>query len=94
MYTAIQKWGNSQAVRLPKALLDSVSLKENDRVEIIADSDRILIKKAARKRYAKKSLDQRLEEFYQKPIGDILSDDTLYAPAETDWGRPVGKEVW
>ena len=32
MYATIQKWGNSQGLRLPKALLDSIGLRENDRV--------------------------------------------------------------
>ena len=94
MYTTIQKWGNSQAVRLPKAILDSVSLKESDSVELITQSDTIIIRKATRKRYALKSLEQRLEEFYQKPIDDILADDTLYSPSVTDWGKPRGNEVW
>ena len=92
--TTIQKWGNSQAVRLPKAILESVSLEENDKVEITADSEVITIKKAPRRRRAKKSLETRLEEFYQKPIEDILADDNLYTPVEVDWGKPVGKEVW
>lgn len=34
VYTTIQKWGNSQAVRIPKAALEMVQLKENDAVEI------------------------------------------------------------
>ena len=94
MYTTIQKWGNSQAVRLPKIILESASLKENDKVEITSDNDVITIKKTTRKRRAKKSLEERLEEFYQKPIEDILADDTLYTPVEYDWGKPMGKEVW
>jgi len=94
MYTTVQKWGNSHAVRLPKIVLDSVSIKENDPVEIFAVGDTIVIQKASRKRYAKKSLGQRLEEFYKKPVEEVLADNTLYTPVETDWGEPVGKEVW
>jgi len=92
--TTIQKWGNSQGIRLPKIILETLSLQENDRVEIIVDDDSIIIKKAARKRRAKKSLEERLEEFYQKPIDEILADDTLYTPQEYDWGKPVGREFW
>ena len=29
MYATIQKWGNSQGLRIPKALLDAVGLREN-----------------------------------------------------------------
>ena len=94
MLTTIQKWGNSQAIRLPKTILNQLSLRENDQVDIVAEDDVIVIKKSSRKRRAKKSLDQRLEEYYQKPIDEILADDTLYSPVEIDWGKPVGNEVW
>ena len=94
MLTTIQKWGNSQAVRLPKAILEALFLQANDQVEISAENDSIIIKKAARKRRAKKSLEERLEKFYQKPIDEILSDDSLYSPVEYNWEKPVGKEVW
>jgi len=97
MTTTIQKWGNSQAVRLPKSVLEVVFLQENDLVEITADSDNdlIIIKKTTpRKRRSKVSLDKRLEVFYQRPLDEVLADDTLYAPEEYDWGPPIGKEFW
>lgn len=34
MYATIQEWGNSQGLRIPKALLDVLGLRENDRVEL------------------------------------------------------------
>jgi len=83
MLTTIQKWGNSQAVRLPKALLQALMLQENDQVELIASNDSIIIKKASRKRRARISLEERFENY------------TGYYPcAEYDWGKPAGKEVW
>ena len=81
--TTIQKWGNSQAVRLPKAILESVSLEENDKVEITADSEVIIIKKASRRRRAKKSLEERFADY----TGE-------YECEEYDWGKPIGREVW
>ena len=83
MFTTIQKWGNSQGIRLPKAVLESVYLQENDSVEITTENDTIIIKKATRKRRAKKSLEERFENY----SGD-------YPFTEFDWGRPMGKEVW
>ncbi|MCL2086538.1 MAG: AbrB/MazE/SpoVT family DNA-binding domain-containing protein [Oscillospiraceae bacterium] len=94
MVTTIQRWGNSQAIRLPKIILDSLLLQENDQVDIVAENDSIIIRRSARKRRAKKSIDERLETFYHKPIDEILADETLYAPTEYDWGKPMGKEVW
>jgi antitoxin MazE len=34
----ISKWGNSLAVRLPKALVDQLGLKEGDRLNVVAAS--------------------------------------------------------
>ena len=83
MFTTIQKWGNSQAVRLPKSILEEVSLEENDQVEIVSENETIIIKKAIRKRRAKKSLEERFAGY----TGD-------YQCEEYDWGKPMGKEVW
>ena len=43
MFTTIQRWGNSQAVRLPKAILEKSSLKENDKVEISVQDGNVII---------------------------------------------------
>ena len=42
MYATIQRWGNSQGLRIPKALLDALGLRENDRVELIQSGRRPL----------------------------------------------------
>ena len=94
MTSTIKKWGNSQGVRLSKIILEAAVLKENDEVEISVEDNSIIIKKAARKRRAKVSIEERLEEYYKKPIDDILADNTLYNPKEYDWGKPVGREIW
>lgn len=44
MYTTIQKWGNSNAIRLPKAILEMAELNENDKVELkVQDGNLIII---------------------------------------------------
>jgi antitoxin MazE len=83
MLATIQKWGNSQGVRLPKSILEEMLLKENDKVEIVSMNDTIIIRKATRRRRAKKSLGERFENY----SGD-------YQCIEFDWGEPVGEEVW
>ena len=35
----ISKWGNSLAVRLPKALVDELGLKEGDELNVVAAKD-------------------------------------------------------
>ena len=88
MITTIQKWGNSQGLRLPKALLDSIGLRENDRVELIEEGDGIRIQKAAQPQH--RTLEERLTAFYGKPLDEIA----LIESEEIDWGRTEGSEVW
>lgn len=84
--TTIKKWGNSQAVRIPKEFLDAMDLKENDEVELNIN-DKILIIKKVRKY---QSLQERMEQFYGKPIEEIFIDST----EEVNTGAPMGKEYW
>jgi antitoxin MazE len=38
----VSKWGNSLAVRLPKALVEQLGLKEGDELDVVAATDRTL----------------------------------------------------
>lgn len=78
MFTSIQKWGNSQAVRLPKSLLEMAGLQENDKVEIKVQDGNLLIIPVKKH----KKLAERIAE-YQKD----------YQCTEWDTGKPAGKEV-
>lgn len=80
MMTNIVKWGNSQGIRLPKYLLDSVHISDNDTVEVITENDSIVIKKLDNKH---KTIQERFKDF-----------DGTYEPIEVDWGKPVGNEIW
>ena len=82
MQTTIVKWGNSQGVRLPKYLLDSVNLSDNDTVDITAEGDIIVIRKApVKKRH--KTLKERLEGV----------DINNYQWEEWNTGPAVGNEI-
>ena len=87
MYATIQKWGNSQGLRIPKTLLDAIGLRENDRVELTQSEDGIRIKKAAT---GHRTLEERLVAFYGKPVDEISRLDVQ----EMDWGCAVGDEAW
>jgi len=82
MQTTIVKWGNSRGVRLPKFLLDSVCLSDNDAVEVTVEDNSIVIKKAV-ERMAPKSIKERFEGFSGE-----------YEPTAIDWGSPAGNEIW
>ena len=82
MATKIQKWGNSQGLRLTKDLLQSARLEVGDEVEVSV-KDGVLIIAPARKirgRYKIEDLIANIPENHQ--------------PKEIDWGEPSGKEVW
>ena len=64
MYATIQKWGNSQGLRIPKALLDAVGLKEHDRVDLVQMDDGINIRRASA--IPHRTLEERLTELRPK----------------------------
>jgi antitoxin MazE len=80
VYTTIQKWGNSQAIRLPKGILEVASLRENDRVEINVENGCIIIKRTNKKH---KTLEERLSSY-----------NGAYRCTEWETEKPQGKEVW
>ena len=79
MITAIQKWGNSCAIRIPVGILEALSIKENDKVEILAEEETITIRKAVKKY-------KNLDELF-------LNYDGEYKCYEIDTGHSIGKEV-
>lgn len=78
MYTTIQKWGNSQGIRLPKVILEMANLSENDTVELTVENGKVIITPVKKHR----TLEERIAEYE----GD-------YKPHEWDIGPSVGKEV-
>jgi len=78
MYTQIKKWGNSNAVRIPKELLDTLGLKENDKIEIRIENSKLIIEPI----YKHRSLKERIAEY-----------DGEYKYGEWDTGIPKGNEV-
>ncbi len=87
MYATIQKWGNSQGLRIPKALLEAIGLHENDRVELTQTETGIHIQKAVT---AHRTLEERLIAFYGKPLDQI----PRVTQEEVDWGKAEGDEIW
>ena len=81
MQVTIQKWGNSQGIRIPKAFLDALGMMENDLVELSRVNDNIVITKV------KTEKELTLDDIFAGYDGDRAAE-------EFDWGAPVGKEVW
>jgi len=91
MTTPIVKWGNSRGIRIPKPFLENLNLQENDLVDILVESDRIIIKRASK--HVRKTTKQRVEEFYSTDFETALKKNA-YEFTEMDCGEPVGSEIW
>jgi len=80
MLTKVQKWGNSLALRIPKAFALDVQLKNDSVVEVSLMEGQIVIKPVASPSW---TLEQLLSG---------VNNDNLHH--ETDTDNAVGNEVW
>ena len=77
--TRIAKWGNSLAVRIPKAFALEAGLADGEDVEIQVQDGRIVISSSSA----------------AYDLGDLVEGITPEnRHQETDWGKPTGGEVW
>ena len=77
----VQKWGNSNGVRIPKVYLEALHIKSGDPINIVRDENKIIITKAERE---KASLKQRIK----KDVGSDVDAE------EFTWDEAKGKEIW
>ena len=82
MITRIQKWGNSQGLRVARQVLEDACIAVGDDVDVVARDGMIVITPARRIR-GKVSLQELVSRIPQN-----------YRSGEMDWGKPFGKEVW
>ena len=80
MKTRVQKWGNSLALRIPKAFADEVGLQKETSVEVSLDEGKIVVTGLARPKLT-------LERLLSKVTKDNLHH-------EVDTGSAVGSETW
>ncbi len=80
MEARLQKWGNSDGIRIPSSFLKSLNLKTNDKVVLEYDNDKIIITKPKKNKIS-------LEERFAKYNGENLAKDF-------SWDEPKGKEIW
>jgi antitoxin MazE len=78
--TQIAKWGNSLAVRIPRAIVREARLAEGDRLSIDLAGDGSVVLRPGHRKY---SLDELVAGI--KPGN---------RHRETDWGTQQGKERW
>jgi antitoxin MazE len=78
--TQLARWGNSLAVRIPKAVAEDAQLREGESVTVAVASEGGLVIRPARRKYRLRQLVTRITPKNRH--------------AETDWGKPQGKELW
>ena len=80
MKTAIQQWGNNLAVRIPKAFAEEAKMKKGTAVNLLIERGRLVLAHLPNKELSLREL-----------LAKVTSDNIH---AETEWGDPLGKEVW
>lgn len=85
METKLQKWGNSDGIRIPNYILKSLNLKTNDKVDIYEEDNKIIISKKEKEHM---SLKERIEEYNKLP------ENEKGRVSEYDWGSDEGVEKW
>ena len=79
MKTHVAKWGNSLAIRLPKALTKHHNLKEGTEIVLTEHAEGILLRPAGLR-------------YDLKELLNGIRPDNQHKPVAT--GEPKGKEVW
>jgi antitoxin MazE len=80
---AVAKWGNSTAIRLPKAIVDELNLVPGQTVEMTVENGKAVISRAQTVKLA-------------PPLAEMIAEmDRLgweNEPETVDWGPDVGSE--
>ncbi|MGO9203190.1 MAG: AbrB/MazE/SpoVT family DNA-binding domain-containing protein [Limisphaerales bacterium] len=80
MKTAVQRWGNSLAVRIPRAFAQQTRLGSGTEVDLELKSGTLVISPVRKRRYK---------------LGPLLAQvRKAHLHSETEWGEPTGREVW
>lgn len=80
MNTHVQRWGNSLAIRIPKAFAVQAGLEADDEIEIVVQEGQIILTPVKTKSY---SLDELLKNITPENRHD-----------EWDMDVNVGNEAW
>jgi antitoxin MazE len=80
MKTAVQRWGNSLALRIPKAYAAETRLAEGSEVELSLKAGALMVRPVVRKKHSLASLVKR------------ITHSNRHEPVST--GRATGREAW
>lgn len=73
------KWGNSNAVRLSKTVLEKANLHEGEELDVRVEKGKIVL------------LPTKNKMTLASLVAGITKENLH---GEQDWGKPAGREVW
>jgi antitoxin MazE len=80
MKTVVQQWGNSLALRIPKAFAQQTRIKKGSPVSLSVQGGRMVVQPLRQRKYTLQQLVSKITPKNRHP--------------ETEWGRPLGNESW
>ncbi len=80
MHARVRKWGNSLALRIPKALADEAGIEKDSAVELALEDGRLVVARKTPRRYTLKRL--------------LAGVTPRNRRREVDTGPSVGGEAW
>jgi len=80
MTTRVQKWGNSLAIRIPRAFAEELGVREDSPINLKLQEGTMVVSAQTAKIPTLEELVAGITEENRHP--------------ELDWGPPVGREVW
>jgi antitoxin MazE len=80
MITAVQKWGNSLALRIPKAYAEETRIEDGSSVDLTLQDGNLIITPVRKKSFT-----------LQELLKDITPDNQHES---IDSSSPVGQEIW
>ena len=78
---SISKWGNSQGLRIPKEIIESLDIKVGDKVKLFVENNRIIIEPI------KKKKEYSIDELVAKIPNNYLKEPEVMT-------TPMGREIW
>jgi len=79
MRTKVQKWGNSLAVRIPKAFAEELGVRPDSEIELTLDDHELTLRPTA-------------PHYSLADLLDGITDSNVHDEVAT--GEPVGIEAW
>ena len=80
MRAVVKKWGNSASVRIPASVMQAAQLELDEPVDVREEAGRVVIEPLRRKEFDLKEL--------------VKGITPANRHEESDFGGPIGNEVW